>query len=321
MSDRERSYDREEHPSIQEIEAALREIKEHNSKHTGMGGALRRILNSMETGVSNDYNNAESDQESLLENNFNFDSDDDNAEAELSEELTTYNVLPVFQKIGLALYDGERLERAGDSVALTSSPSRQHLFVDEFEPFQEFLEHNIHQISESKPVSDMVLNIYKSYLKDIEMAKDDYRDALVDDLSKLIPLIKEIPFKTNGLDLELGEAYVNWGRSEEFDDYLRSRKLGLTHGKGFGAHNWHEDSTGSALELRWESLLNHYVSVLTKYGDQNNLTMLMKMEIQEALNSLYEWVEKPPASIGPEHFDGIKSASQTIKAKVSDLHL
>jgi len=325
MSDKENSshdsYDRKEYPSIQEIEAALSEIKAHNSKHTGMGGAIRRIINSMGNDVLSDDDSAEAGQDYLSENSFNLESDNDSAEAELSEELTSFNVLPVFRRIGLALYDGERLERTGDSVAITSSPPRQDLFVDEFEPFQEFLEHNIHEISESESVSGMVFNIYESILKDIEMAKDDYRDALLDDLSKIIPIIKKIPFKTKRQNLELGEAYINWGKTPEFDDYLEARKLGLTNGKSFDAHTWHKDSSGSSLELRWESLLNHYVGVLAKYGDQNNLSMLMKMEIQEALSSLYEWVEKPPSTLPPGYIDGIRVALNAIKAKAKDLHL
>lgn len=321
MIDREKSHDRERFPSIQEIEAALSEIKEHNSKHTGMGGAISRIINSMESDVLSDNGNAEANQEFVVGNSFNFEPDNGNAEAELSEELTTYNVLPVFQKIGLAIYGGEKLERAASPKISTSAPSRQDLYVDEFQPFQEFLERNAKEISESESVSGMILDIYKSYLKDIDMAKGDYRDALVDDLSKLISIIKKIPFKTKGPDLELGEAYVNWGKTLEFDDYLKARKLGLTNGKSFDAHSWHKDSSASTLELRWESLLNHYSDVLKKYDNQNNLTILMRMEIKDALSSMSEWVEKPPSNIPSEYIVSIRIALDAIKAKAKDLHL
>lgn len=321
MSDKEKSYNLERSPSIQEIEAAIREIKEHNSKHTGIGGAVRRIINSMENDVLSDSDNSESDQEFVVENSLNPEFDNGNAEAELSEELTTYNVLPVFRRIGLAFYEGEKMERVADPNISTNAPSRQDLFVDEFQPFQEFLEHNTREIPNSELVSGMVVDIYKSYLKDIDMVTSDYRNALVDDLTKLTPFIKKISFKSEGPDLELGEAYVNWGKTLEFDDYLKSRKLGLTNGKSFDAHSWHKDSTASTLKLRWESLLNHYSDVLKKYDDQNSLVVLMKMEIRDALSSLYNWVEIPPSNIPSEYVAGIREATEKIKEKAEDLHL
>lgn len=318
MSSLEKYNNPEDLPSIEEIESALQEIKDYNSRHTGMGGALRRIINLMEGEVIEENNTDPQDAPSK-EQDFSFDTD--NAEAEISKDLTIYNVLPIFKRIGLAFYDGEKLEGAGDGKESLSVPSRQDLYIDEFEPFQRFIEVRDKEIAKSESVSKMVVEVYQSLIKDIELAKGDYRDALVDDLSRLNPIIKKMAFKSADPDLEHGEALINWGKSPEFDDYITARKLGLTHGKGFDAHSWHKDSPASSLERRWVSLLDHYGAVSRKYGDDNNLTILMKMEIKDALSSMYQWVENPPSSLPEDYIANINEALKAIKTKAKELHL
>ena len=160
-------------------------------------------------------------------------------------------------------------------------------------------------------------------LKDIERTSGGYREALIKDLADIHQEVANIKFKKSGPNLELGEAYINWGMKPEFEDYLQSRKLGLTRGESFDAHNWHTDSPNGALEDRWGSLLDHFNKVSRTYGDDNELTILMKMELKEALKNLNSWVENPPEDYkkNEAYMDSIRQSLKIVNDKARKSHL
>lgn len=294
MSETEKNFNQYKGPKIEEIESALNQLDEHNTKHTGLGGALKRVLESVfEHDQQKDISEDNSDE--LLEYSINTGIEEDDGTGELSEEITRYNISPILKKIGLDLYDAEKLS-ATNSSGNGGLPAKQGLYIDEIEPFVDFINSNQDAIAESASVSKMIKDIYGSMLKDIERTKGDYRVGIVKDLADIQQSIKSIHFKDSVPNLELGEAYINWGVKPEFDDYLLSRKLGLTNGEGFDAHNWHTDCPEGELEEKWGSLLEHYKKVSRTNGDDNELTILMKMELKEALENLNKWVDNPPES-------------------------
>lgn len=314
MSEAE-NYNKYIGPKIEEIESALSQLNEHNTNHTGFGRALRRIVESV-LGSDQQKDNYEDNPDDLLDYDISTGVENDDGTGQISEEITKYNISPVLKTIGLDFYDKEKLS-AINSSGDGGLPAKQGLYISELEPFLDFVRSNTDAIADSASVSKMIKDIYGSMLKDIERTKGDYRESLVKDLADIQQTIKSINFKDIRPNLELGEAYINWGVKPEFDDYLLSRELGLTNGEGFDAHNWHVDSPKGTLEERWGSLLEHYKKVSSTYGEDNELTILMKMELKEALDELNKWVDNPPESYEKME-DYMKNIKESLK-KVNSL--
>lgn len=321
MSEIEKNYNGDEFPRIEEIESALGQLDEYNSRHTGIGGALKRVLGSVFDRDQED-SGAGSNTDEPIDYDIDLDSLKDDGEAKLSEEITRYNISPVLKMIGLDLYDQEKpsTNSTSDRVGL---PSKQGLYVSDIEPFVTFISSNNESISSSESISKMIKNIYQSMLKDIESTTGDYRDALIKDLADIQQAVANIKYKNDGPNIELGEAFINWGMKPEFEDYLKSRRLGLSGGYGFGAHNWHADIPRGKLEEKWGSLLDHYRKVSRTYGDNNELTLLMKMEIKEELENLNSWVENPPENYknNEDYMEGVRQSLKIINANAKKLHL
>ena len=319
--DKEKNYNSGEFPRIEEIESALGQLNEHNSKHTGLGGALKRVLESVFDNDNEDVNK-DSNSDELHDYSLNLESHNADDEAEFSEEITKYNISPVLKMIGLDLYNHERLVESNSSDG-GGLPYKQGLYVSDIKPFVDFMNNNLNLIPESKSVSKMIKDLYDSILRDIETTKGDYREGLIKDLADIHQVVKSINYNNNRPRLELGESYINWGKKPEFEDYLLSRKLGLTGGEGFDAHKWHTDSPSSNLEIKWNSLLEHFTKVSRTYGDNNELTMLMKMELREALGNLNKWVENPPENYkkNEEYMESIRKSLQIVNANAKKSHL
>ena len=94
-------------PSLDEIEVAYQELNEHNSRHTGLGAAVRRV-------IQNSFNSSpleDNEIDGLGEfesDKIDTSSEQADAEADLSLSITAFSWDPLFESIGLARYGAER---------------------------------------------------------------------------------------------------------------------------------------------------------------------------------------------------------------------
>lgn len=309
------------YPLAEELESALSELHEHNSKHTGIGGVFRKIIGSLGGSEQKATGTDTNEENDLIDSGIDFSVVDNDLEGELSEDLTVFNVLPIFSKIGLGLQDGENISNTSDKNNDKRGHAKQVLKIVDVNLFRTYIDRHADLISNSESISNMIRKIYDDILRDIENTEGQYRDKSIEKLIGINPVLKNINFRGIKPDLELGEAFINWSKKLEFDDYLLSRKMGLTGGKNFDAFKWHTDSPKDKLILKWESLLSYYSGLLKKYGHENDLTKLVTMEIKDALSAFNVWINNPPKSTPKEYLLDSKSAYESIAEKIKKLHL
>ena len=87
---------------------------------------------------------------------------------------------------------------------------------------------------------------------------------------------------------------------------------------GFGADSWHLDTSRDNYEKRWGDLLDHYAFVLSAYGEDNDLTQLMKLELSEALNKARKWIENPSYG-NKEYISNLSIAINNISNRAKTL--
>ncbi len=243
-------------------------------------------------------------------------------QGEISEDLLSLTADPVFENIGLTRFGGESVMTGNKPV----TSKEQELTISQPTKFGEFLDECSKNLSEFPVIKDTLGNVYNNLLQGIELTasshdeldeetREEYRRLALDVLDSLQPKYINLQ-ESDGLkvNLDKGLSYLNWGRKDEFDDFIKSRDLGLREAGTFSATEWHLDSSGESYSSRWGNLFSHYDSVVKKFGSNNDLALHIKFGINDALKEASDWSSNTSASYGKEYMADLKpSIEEALK--------
>lgn len=287
---------------LSQVEGAYLELKEHNSRHTGLGVGMANLLaafilehdeDSPDTAneINDDYGVIDARSPNLQDSiGVRI------GEGNISQSLLAMTTDPVFDAVGLKRIDSENWMYGGGSF----SNAEQRLLVVNPNKLADLLGRIKGNVAEHPGLKGMVEEIYKGLLNDIyrlatadldkiKMGAEEIEYLLKERVHALGILQKEyLPMSVDGevnIPLDMGVAFINWGNRPEFADFLKSRDFGLREKGTFSASEWHLDASGEYYTTEWGKLLNHYQNVCKKYGADNNLAVLMRVELEDTLGS------------------------------------
>lgn len=287
-------------PLPEQVEGALLELNYHNSRHSGIGKSFGTLMKALVARAGPLEGNAGSDTTSNLQTP-DEEIVDEVGEAMISEDLLGLTADPVFEGIGLARIgsSGKTIKSADEKEKVILG--RQELLVVQPTRFADFLDSTKGRLESLPATKTMIKDVYAKLLNIIEMTAEEQgedsdfvrREAL-EILSRLQSAYAELE-GTDHLDIPLqrGLSFLNWGNKEEFTDFLKARNLGLREPGNFSASEWHLDSTGEVFVSRWDKIFEHYKSTVDRFGPDNELSVLMRAEIQGAIESSDSWLKAP----------------------------
>jgi hypothetical protein len=318
------------------VEGAYLELMEHNDRHTGMGVAMGGLLGALIRTEKDDGAIGENEEPHIIDmhtEEFPETTDYDNGtsltikqQGEMSKDITAFTVDPVFEEIGLSRMDGSSVA-IGTGEAFTSAT--QTLMISNPSLFVTFLDRAKTDFENHPALKELAADVYGRLIGLINSTVGENiteeeatiaRETLVDMLERVQPTYRDIDFVGQGVNLSLGEAYVNWGRKEEFPDFVKARELGLRETNTYSAAEWHLDSPEEGYSDRWGKLLEHYRGVMEKYGEDNDLSMLMKLELNDALFTASDWL-KNPTYVNESYVNAIRRSFEKVQKNATQLGL
>lgn len=297
-NDKDPFNDGNKFPNIADVERAYKELMEFNAYHGERAGI----------------------------------NEDENAILGLNLSITLENVEPILSAVGLRHYAADEVtEKNADG-----EPSRQGIYIDEPALFSEFIEANNRDFTGHPDISGLIREVYDNLIKDIDEVsiykekqgiqdlEGDSQDMFVKDLADITEILEGVKLEGEQPDYELGKEYAEWAGREDFNDFLKLRRLGLRKKGLDGAKNWHERMDILEAEdfyMLWTALLNNYDNVSHKYiyGDRK-LPLMAESYLKEALSTAGAWLDAQD-SVSVPKINNFREEFVKIKAHAESLHL
>lgn len=294
---------------LERVEGAYLELQSHNDEHTGLGRAMGGLLSALirEEGElgGEDYRSVDlTEGRAINSDSVSFEERTEPThleKGELSKDLLHFTVDPVFEACGLSRLGKDAVFTSGFQV----TSERQGVAIVHPTKFLELLQRSSGQLERYPGLSRLYGEAYQTAIfaitnlsKSSEGISDTLRqralEVQLDILSRIYPEYVKLVGngEIEGINLEIGQAYINWGEKPEFEDFIKARELGIREKNTFSASEWHLDSSREYYQDKWTDLLGHYDKVIQKWGEDSDLAVLVRAEMQDAIDDAKVWLSK-----------------------------
>jgi hypothetical protein len=273
-------------PSLAQVEQAFMEVGEYNRQHTGFGSVFKRILNAV-VKVEGEHNEVV----------------DHLGEAEIAKDIVHMTMQPALEGAGLHLIDSGTIVFGAMSKPATGS--EQEVSVKDPVQYLGFLETVSGNDLEDKPaLRDGVVSVWNSIVNaTVKAAASDDAETQefskngVDLVNRLLPEYQRLAYEGVGVNLENAVKLSNWSERPEFNDYFKAEALMREKGY-FSIEQWHTDSPPESFTKKWDAVLDQYEKVVGAYGQDNDVAIIMRGRIMDAIEEGGTWLQAQDTATG-----------------------